>query len=154
MNSIIYRCRALRRDRRGTSAVEFALVLPILFTVLFGIIKFGTAFNQSLAMTDGVRAAARQLAIGRFNAGTAYADTVARFKGSAPQLGAANVTLTMTINGQPCSDQKTCQDDLNAPTAQGAPAVLKASMPCKLVIMGRDLAPNCHFSSQTTERVE
>jgi len=131
------------------------MVLPILFTVLFGIVKFGTAFHQSIAMTDGVRAAARQLAIGRFNASTAYTDTVNRFNTSAPAVASVQgLKLTMTVNGTPCTDQSSCQGALTAASAQGAPATLRASFPCKLVVMGRDLAPNCTFSSQTTERVE
>ena len=34
----------MRRSRRGVSAVEFALVLPILIVVLFGVVDFGRAF--------------------------------------------------------------------------------------------------------------
>jgi len=34
----------MKRWRRGVSAVEFALVLPILIVVLFGVIDFGRAF--------------------------------------------------------------------------------------------------------------
>jgi Flp pilus assembly protein TadG len=32
-------------DQRGTALVEFALVAPILFLVLFGLLDFGKAFN-------------------------------------------------------------------------------------------------------------
>ena len=51
--------------RRGAAAAEFALVLPVLLTVFFGIVKFGIALNHNLALTDGVRAGSRQLAIAR-----------------------------------------------------------------------------------------
>ena len=44
---------------------EFALVLPILTLLLFGVIQFGLVFNNYLTMTDAVRAGARKGAVGR-----------------------------------------------------------------------------------------
>ena len=35
----------MRTDRRGATTVEFAVILPVLFTVMFGAIEFGRA-NQ------------------------------------------------------------------------------------------------------------
>lgn len=53
--------RRLARDARGTSAVEFALVAPLLFTILFGIITFGVQYATRIALTyaaaEGGRAA-------------------------------------------------------------------------------------------------
>lgn len=54
--------RALRRDQRGTAVVEFALVAPILFLLVFGILDFGRALNYYNQLTQlsgqGARAAA------------------------------------------------------------------------------------------------
>jgi TadE-like protein len=50
--------RPAARDR-GAAAVEFALVSPLLFLLLFGILAYGIYFTDSLALRDGVRAAAR-----------------------------------------------------------------------------------------------
>ena len=36
---------------------EFTLVLPVLAILLFGVIQFGIAFNNYLAVTDAVRPA-------------------------------------------------------------------------------------------------
>ena len=44
------------RTERGASAVEFSLILSLLFIVLFGIIQFGIAFNRY----QGLQAAARE----------------------------------------------------------------------------------------------
>ena len=44
---------------------EFALVLPLLVVLLFGIIQFGLTFNHYLALTDAVRAGARKGAVSR-----------------------------------------------------------------------------------------
>ncbi len=45
--------------------VEFAMVLPILLVLVFGIIQFGIVFNHYLTLTDAVRAGARQAAVSR-----------------------------------------------------------------------------------------
>lgn len=51
-----------RRDDNGAAAVEFALVVPLLVLLLFGIISYGVmlSFRQSLsqAAAEGARAAA------------------------------------------------------------------------------------------------
>ena len=44
---------------------EFALVLPILALLLFGVIQFGIVFNNYITLTDAVRAGARKAAVGR-----------------------------------------------------------------------------------------
>lgn len=51
-----------RRDR-GAAAVEFALVMPVLFLLLMGILNFGLWFNDSLQLRQGVREAARQAVV-------------------------------------------------------------------------------------------
>ena len=44
----------------GAAAVEFALVVPVLLLILFGIVDYGLFFNNSLSVKQGVREAARQ----------------------------------------------------------------------------------------------
>ena len=50
-----------RRGERGASAVEFALVVPLLLAILFAMIDFGFAINRytmlNNATREGVRAA-------------------------------------------------------------------------------------------------
>jgi Flp pilus assembly protein TadG len=53
------------KNERGQTATEFALVLPILVVVLFGIIQFGIIFNNYVALTDAARAASRKGAVSR-----------------------------------------------------------------------------------------
>ena len=58
------RIRTRRGGRdKGASAVEFALVMPLLFLLLFGIIDYGLWFNDSLSLRQGVREAARQAVV-------------------------------------------------------------------------------------------
>jgi hypothetical protein len=48
-----------RRGERGASAVEFALVVPLLLTIVFGVITTGMAFSDHLSATNAVREGAR-----------------------------------------------------------------------------------------------
>ena len=53
-----------REDDRGAIVVEFALILPILLILLFGIIEFGRAYNTQIALQGAAREGARALALG------------------------------------------------------------------------------------------
>lgn len=57
--------RGIRQDQHGASAVEFAIVLPILVLFLFGIIQFGLAFARTQGMEAAAREGARLASIGR-----------------------------------------------------------------------------------------
>ncbi|WP_269938215.1 TadE/TadG family type IV pilus assembly protein [Arthrobacter sp. HY1533] len=48
---------------KGAAAVEFALVVPLLLTLIFGIILFGHAFSVQISLTQAARAAARSMAV-------------------------------------------------------------------------------------------
>ena len=52
------------RGQDGAAAVEFALLLPLLVLLLFGIIEFGVAFNTRIQATNAAREAARQAVVG------------------------------------------------------------------------------------------
>jgi hypothetical protein len=56
----------MRRNDSGAAAVEFALVVPILLLLVFGIIEYGLWFSDSLSTRQGVREAARQGVVGNF----------------------------------------------------------------------------------------
>ena len=52
------------RGQRGASAVEFAIIAPVLFVIIFGIIGFGIAFMQLQTIRGAVREGARISAVG------------------------------------------------------------------------------------------
>jgi Flp pilus assembly protein TadG len=52
------------RGQRGASAVEFALIAPLLFMIVFAIIGFGIAFMQLQTIRGAVREGARISAVG------------------------------------------------------------------------------------------
>ena len=57
MSRLIFpRIRTRQRGERGAAAVEFALVLPLLLVLVFGIVEFSIAYNHK----QGLHAAARE----------------------------------------------------------------------------------------------
>ncbi len=58
-------CQAPRRAdaQRGASMVEFALILPLLILLVFGIIEFSRAYDAKVTLTHAAREGVRVLAI-------------------------------------------------------------------------------------------
>jgi hypothetical protein len=48
---------------RGAAMVEFAIVLPLLLMLVFGIIEFGRAYNNQVTLTHAAREGVRELTI-------------------------------------------------------------------------------------------
>ena len=56
--------RSKLRGEDGAAAVEFALVVSLLFVLLFGIMEFGLAFFELQNLRSATREGARAAAIG------------------------------------------------------------------------------------------
>lgn len=56
--------RRFLRDRRGASALEFALIAPMLFAVLFGTIEAGWTMVQTIMLDRALDTTVRSLRIG------------------------------------------------------------------------------------------
>jgi len=52
-----------KRKRRGAVIVEFALTVPFLFIVIFGVIDFSRAYSQLNAMNAALREGAREASV-------------------------------------------------------------------------------------------
>ena len=83
-----------RRRRRGAAVVEFAVVLPLLLTILFGIIEYGWVFmvRQTLqtAAREGCRLAVLQTSV------SPYANVTDRVATVMAPTGLSSYTVTMT----------------------------------------------------------
>jgi Flp pilus assembly protein TadG len=64
------RRRARASGERGVALVEFALVMPLLFLILFGIIEFAIAFNDYQSIRQGARNGARQAVVSDYGTST------------------------------------------------------------------------------------
>jgi Flp pilus assembly protein TadG len=148
---MIRRSLNIAKDQTGAAAVEFALVAPILLVLAVGIAQFGLVLNNYVELTEATADGARQLALQRGQS-TPYTTTVALVRSSAPNLTSANITITTSINGTACSSDSTCQTALNS--AQGQAALVRATYPCSLSVMGVNYAPSCTLSSSTSEMIE
>jgi len=117
MNTSLRR-RFLRRDdhrQRGAAIVEFAVVLPLLLTILFGIIEFGYVFmvRQTLqhAAREGCRLAILQTSVEPYaNVTGRVAEIMATTNASTYQLQMSHATdaapvesVTLTVPYQDVS---------------------------------------------------
>jgi len=127
------------RKEDGQAMVEFAIVAPILFLILFAIIQFGITFMNSVALTDAVRIGARKAAVSRTSADPTAATTAAI-------LGAANDLDQSTLLGR---------ITVSTPNGwtQGGSVTVAATYPYSINILGIVVASG-DLHSATTERLE
>jgi hypothetical protein len=62
--------RGARTKERGAAALEFGLVSPLVFAVMFGTITYGLWLNDSLNLRQGLREASRQGVVANYGAST------------------------------------------------------------------------------------
>jgi Flp pilus assembly protein TadG len=97
----MFRRRTRWRDDRGAAAVEFALVLPILILLLFGIIEFARVWNVRQTLTDAAREGARVAVVnnGMVAAGTLSVRVDSVVQAAAQRAGLDLARLQVTTNG-------------------------------------------------------
>ena len=134
MNDII---RRKFRAQEGQTLVEFALVVPLLLLIVFGIIQFGVAFNDYLSLTDGVRAGARKAAVSRHEN-----DPVGVTKG-AIRKAASDLDVS----------EDTLRIEVESSWRHGEDVVVKATYPFEISLLGK-VVHSGRLESKTTERVE
>lgn len=93
------RCAHRRaRGERAQATVEFALVLPILVLILFGVFAFGRAFWTYQQLSAATSEGARRAAVSRTNSDKTTAVTNA-VKNAAPSLNANKITVSISPDG-------------------------------------------------------
>jgi Flp pilus assembly protein TadG len=88
-----------RRTERGSVAVEFALVLPILMVLVFGIIDFGRAFNAQETLTQAAREGSRLAALCNSASPSTCGDVTSRTQAAAPNLAGMSVAPSVCAVG-------------------------------------------------------
>ncbi len=83
------------RQERGASAVEMALIAPLLFMLVFGIIGFGLAFLQVQSIRTAVREGGRAAAVGA-SVPTTQHKTIDASSGAIPN----SPTMDVHVSGQ------------------------------------------------------
>lgn len=115
-----------RRSERGQDLVEYALVLPILLLLIFGILEFALIIFSYNTISDAARQGARYGVIGEraFN-DTAGIRNAAYEVTDAANLNRAKLTVTPTKRGDTIEVKVTYNMDLIA-LISGLPITLTA----------------------------
>jgi len=87
-----WRQAANDRRERGSVAVEFALLLPVLLLLVFGIIDFGRAINDQITLTQAAREGVRLASLGYSSA----AVNTRTESAAAPTLTLTSANITVT----------------------------------------------------------
>jgi Flp pilus assembly pilin Flp len=132
----VYGLRALRNDR-GQTAVEFALIAPVIIVLLLGIIQVGLAFHNYITLTDAARAGARQAVVDRFT-GENLTQLQQHVRDAAGDLNQGR--LQVTVN-------------LPAPLSAGKSLTVTAQYPYSINLLGFVVASG-NMSSTMTDRLE
>ncbi len=114
---------------------EFALVLPLLALLLFGVIQFGITFNNYISLTDAVRAGARKGSVARTLADP-VGETIAQVRTSATDLKPADLQITVESTWK-----------------SGEAVKVTATYPYSISLLGV-IVKSGRMKSSTTERVE
>jgi Flp pilus assembly protein TadG len=123
------------RKEQGQTMTEFAIVLPVLVLLVFGVIQFGILFNNYVTLTDAARAGARKAAVSR-SASDPVGTTVTQVQNSASDLNQPDLGVTVTSSWAPASD-----------------VTVTATYPYSINLLGLVVASG-RLSSKVTERVE
>lgn len=116
---------------------EFALVLPVLALLLFGVIQFGILFNNYVTLTDAVRSGARKAAVSR-QSGDPIGDAEAAVRKAADTLDQAKLGVAVSPG---------------TPWVHGNEVTVSAQYPYEINLLGLVLASG-QLKSETVERVE
>lgn len=144
-----HRLMRIFRDVRGVSALEFAILAPIFLTMAFGTLQFGIAMNQYMVLTNAAAKGAMTFALSR-GTSTPYATTTTAITNAAPSLTAGQISITVKVNGTACATDAACSAILVA----GQSALVKATYPCDLTVMGVNYAPSCTLTAETAQMVQ
>lgn len=119
------RALASDRDERGAAMVEFAMILPLLVLLTFGIIEFGVAFNASSSVSQSSRAGGRTAAIFstdpqlEYNAALAAATSLDVSPNSI--TGRPTICVSKYVAGSDPCNQGTTYEVQPQPGASGGP---------------------------------
>ncbi|PFG29556.1 TadE/TadG family type IV pilus assembly protein [Paramicrobacterium agarici] len=86
------------RSERGSAAVEFALVVPILIALLLGILEFGSAYSAQVSVTAAARDGARTMSV-TADPAAARQSVRASAPGFSPQISSSQIAITNSSGG-------------------------------------------------------
>ncbi len=94
--------RRRRRREHGAVAVEFALVVPLLLVLLFGIVDVGIVLAQQLSLSNSARQAARFAVVDVAGRTCGDIENEARAAATTVGMTAADPTFVLSGAAGPC----------------------------------------------------
>lgn len=103
-------------NERGAALIEFALVLPLLILLVFGVIEFGRGYHTKTTLTHAAREGVRVAALDS-------GDPVSTVRNAAPNLNSAAIGVVVAPNpctpGQPVTVTVTYNHAYDIPLFKG-----------------------------------
>jgi Flp pilus assembly protein TadG len=94
--------REIQKGETGAAAVEFAIVLPVLVMLLFGIVQMSMAFNRSQGLHAAAREGARLAALRQTTRSQIEGRVRDALDGVVKDPAAVAISITPSSN-QPCN---------------------------------------------------
>jgi Flp pilus assembly protein TadG len=134
------RRRTVIRSEHGQTAVEFALIAPVLLLLLLGIVQGGIVFHNYLTVTDAARAASRQAIEARVSNVT-QSDVQQTAWSAAPDLDHSKMAVSLTDPTDPTFN------------TGGSQVIVTVTYPYSINVLGIVVASG-NLTSQMTGRLE
>jgi Flp pilus assembly protein TadG len=116
-------CRPCRRNRQGAAAVEFALVAPVFFLMVFGIFEFGRAIMVQQVLSNAAREGARVAILD--SPTPTHNQVVATVNSFLQSAGIPTASVTVTIDAGPSH----ATEPTDASVTYGSPVKVSVQIP-------------------------
>jgi Flp pilus assembly protein TadG len=95
-NNLRKPCRTTRGKRLGAAAVEFAIVAPLFFLLVFGMIEFGRMVMIQQVITNASREGARKAVLDGASSSNVKSSVVTYMANGGVTIATSNVTINPT----------------------------------------------------------
>lgn len=121
-------------DERGASAVEFAIVAPLMIGIMLASFQFALTINGYVGVANAVSVGTRSFSMTRASAVTTpYTSTVATMKSALPTtMTQSNLVVTLSVGDATGTTYTACATDSACAallTTTGLPVKVKAAYP-------------------------
>ena len=133
------------KNQRGSTILEFAVVLPLLLLLVIGMFRFSILGYQYLTLNEATVAGAQEVSINRGTGLDPCALAVSAIKAAAVNLNPASLSVSISFNGGSAVTTGTCSPQA---LVAGQTINVAATYPCSVAI------PGCILKSQVAETIQ
>lgn len=152
-------CKAMRGAEQGSALVEFAMVTPMILILTTGIMIFGIAMNNYLALTNAVSIGARTVAVDAGLTLDPCSVASTAIINASPALKSSSLKFSYTFNGVATSGTTCASTSVSSGMAgnlaSGSTVTVTATYPLNLSVFGTKYTTSTAVLSATsTEMVQ